>query len=146
MNTSKCDKASRWHIFIRVLGITALVLLMLVSSTGCVSFAGIPNTNSNSVSNLNKAIENDIKIQDKAIEINPQNSTAWNNTGVDLNKLNKFDEAIIAYNKAIEINPQNAYAWGGKGYALSKLNKSDEAIKAYEKAIEINPQLRSLAQ
>ena len=71
---------------------------------------------------------------------------AWYNKGVAIGKLNKSDEAIIAYDKAIEINPQNSDAWYDKAVTLDKLSKSDEAIKAYDKAIEINPQLRSLAQ
>ena len=53
--------------------------------------------------------------------------------------LNKYDEAIRAFDKAIEINPNDSDAWNEKGIALGKL-KYDEAIKAYDKAIEINPQ------
>jgi superkiller protein 3 len=53
--------------------------------------------------------------------------------------LNKYDEAIAAYNKAIEINPQYSYAWADKGKALVKLGKSEKAITAYDKALEINP-------
>jgi tetratricopeptide (TPR) repeat protein len=65
---------------------------------------------------------------------------AWNNKGLALDDLNKYDEAIKAFDKAIEINPQYSLAWYNKGRALYKLNKYDEAIKAYDKAIEINPQ------
>ncbi len=71
---------------------------------------------------------------------------AWYNKGVAIGKLNKSDEALIAYDKAIEINPQNSDAWYNKAVILNKLSKSAEAINAYEKAIEINPQLRNLAQ
>ena len=62
------------------------------------------------------------------------------NKGNALNNLNKYDEAIKAYDKAIEINPQNSMAWYNKGNVFTNLNKYDEAIKAYDKAIEINPQ------
>jgi tetratricopeptide (TPR) repeat protein len=48
--------------------------------------------------------------------------------------LNKFDEAIKAYDKAIEIDPQHSNAWYNKGLALTKLNRSNEAIKAFDKA------------
>ncbi len=40
----------------------------------------------------------------KAIEINPPNSIAWNNKGLTLSSLGKYNEAIKAYDKAIEIN------------------------------------------
>jgi hypothetical protein len=76
MKKPTSDKSSRNYTIIKVLGIIALIFLMLVSITGCVSFAGIPNVGSNNISNYNKALENDIKIQDKAIELNPQDSTA----------------------------------------------------------------------
>ena len=65
---------------------------------------------------------------------------AWNNKGLALDDINKYDEAIKAFDKAIEINPQYSLAWYNKGRALYKLNKFDEAIKAYDKAIEIDPQ------
>src|SRR5208283_252017 len=69
-----------------------------------------------------------------------QNSAAWDNKGIALCKLGKFDEAITAYDKAIEVDPQNSGAWYNKGRTLNKLNMSDEAIKAYDKVIELNPQ------
>ena len=66
---------------------------------------------------------------------------AWFCKGNALTNLNKYEEAIKAYDKAIEINPQYSMAWNNKGAVLyNKLGKVDEAIKAYDKAIEIDPQ------
>ncbi len=70
MNTSKCDEASRLHIFIRFLGIIAVLFLMPVSIAGCVPFAGIPNSRSKNASILNKS-DDVIAAFDKAIESNP---------------------------------------------------------------------------
>jgi tetratricopeptide (TPR) repeat protein len=56
-----------------------------------------------------------------------------------LYNLNKYDEAIKAYDKAIEIDLRNSLAWYNKGDSLGRLNKSDEAKKAYDKANGINP-------
>src|SRR5271157_692852 len=139
MKKETYDKGSQRHTITMALGITVLVCLMLVSISGCVSFSGIPNSGSNNVSILNKSDEA-LKAYDKAIEINPQNTDAWNNKGDALSKQNKYDEALKAFDKAIEINPQNTDAWNNKGDALSKQNKSDEAKKAYDKAIEIDSQ------
>ena len=47
---------------------------------------------------------------------------AWVYKGNVLSDLNKFDEAITAYDKAIEINPQSSEAWNNKGKALNKLD------------------------
>ncbi len=46
-----------------------------------------------------------IKADDKVLESNSQNSTSWYDKGVELDDLNKSDEAIKAYNKAIEDKP-----------------------------------------
>ena len=78
-----------------------------------------------------------IKADEKAIEINPENSTAWTNKGFALYSLNKYDEALAAYDKAIEINPRNEAAWYFKGDVLYKLNKSDKAGKAWDKQNDI---------
>ena len=68
------------------------------------------------------------------------NLPAWNNKGFSLYELNKFDEAIKAYDKRIGLLQDSDVPWTGKGLALDNLNKSDEAIKAFNKVIEIKPQ------
>jgi tetratricopeptide (TPR) repeat protein len=88
---------------------------------------------------LNNTYEKDIKIQDEAIRIDPQNETAWTNKGFALYLLNKYDEALASYDKAIEINPKDSDAWKDKGDVLYRLKKYDKAIMAYDKAIELNP-------
>ena len=44
-----------------------------------------------------------------------QDSDAWIAKGNTLFGLNKYDEAITAYDKAIEINPQDSIAWTTQG-------------------------------
>ena len=70
------DKACKRHTLIMALGITVLVFLMLVNIAGTLPSADIPDC-SNNVSNFNKCNET-LKAYDKAIEINPQDSKAWN--------------------------------------------------------------------
>ena len=72
-----------------------------------------------------KQVSEAIKAYDKAIEINSQNSIAWNNKGLTLSSLGKYNEAIKAYDKAIEINPQDSAAWYNKAVTLNRLNKSN---------------------
>jgi len=63
----------------------------------------------------------------------------WSNKGGSLNKLGRFDEAILCYNKALEIDPRYIRAWGNKGLSLDHLGRYDEAITCYNKALEIDP-------
>ena len=54
-------------------------------------------------------------------------------------KLEKYQEAIKAYQKAIEIQPDYQKTWNNLGLVYYKLEKYQESIKAYKKAIEIKP-------
>jgi tetratricopeptide (TPR) repeat protein len=57
-----------------------------------------------------------------------------------LNKLNRPEEAEVAYRKAIEIDPKWDGYWASLGNLLAnRLNRLDEAEAAYRKAIEIDP-------
>lgn len=78
---------------------------MLVSISGYVLFVSIPNSSSNNAYIFSESAEV-IKTCNKAIEIKPQYSEIWNNNGVALDNLGKYDEAMGAHNKATEINPQ----------------------------------------
>jgi tetratricopeptide (TPR) repeat protein len=141
MNETKYYKASRKHKNIKILGITALALLMLVSIAGVARFANSKDWNKEGV-DLNSLGKYDEAIEafDKAIEIDPHSSLAWYNKGNALYSLNKLDGAVKAYDKSIEINPKYPMAWNNKGVVLDNLNKHEEAIKAFDKAIEIDPQ------
>ena len=104
MNEDKCDKASRKHTIITVLGIASMILLILVNIAGAAQSTNVWFHKGSELMNLGKYNEA-IKAYDKAIEINPQDSDAWYNKGLDLEQLSKSDESIKAYEKAIEINP-----------------------------------------
>jgi len=89
-----------------------------------------------------------LKDLDRAIEINPQDKRAWLFKGAVLDsRLNRYNEALTAYDKAIEIGGTNAddkvllsNAWESKGYTLSKLGRYNESFEALDKAIELSPQ------
>jgi len=81
-----------------------------------------------------------LKNYEKAIEVNPKDSSTWYNKGLALYEIKNFEEAIKAYDKVTEINPQNSNAWYNKGLAFYEIKNFEEAIKAYDKVIEINPQ------
>ncbi|MGI0066747.1 MAG: tetratricopeptide repeat protein, partial [Nitrosotalea sp.] len=61
---------------------------------------------------------------DKALEIDPNHISAWNNKGIILSRLKRFEESVGCYDKAIEINPQYANAWYNKANALRNFAQS----------------------
>jgi tetratricopeptide (TPR) repeat protein len=60
----------------------------------------------------------------------------WNNKGISLGRLHKYNEALAAYEKAITIDPEFAGAWNNKGLILFLQRKYVDANAAYDKAIE----------
>ena len=81
-----------------------------------------------------------IKHYDKAIELRPQFTEAFNNRGAAKAELGQHKEAMKDYNKAIELNPQYAGALNNRGNAKARLEQHEEAMKDYNKVIELNPQ------
>ena len=94
-----------------------------------------------SVGQYKEAIED----YDKAIELNPNNSSYYNSRGISKVRLIKYDkdikgynEAINDYNKATELNPNNEKAHYNKGLAKARLKLYEESVDCYDKAIDLN--------
>jgi len=77
----------------------------------------------------------------KALEIDPQFSSAWTWLGSLLNrKLGRRVEAEVAYRKAIEADPKSSYAWASLGsLVMESFERYAEAETAFRKAIELEP-------
>jgi tetratricopeptide (TPR) repeat protein len=87
-----------------------------------------------------------IYYSEEAIRLDPQYALAWYSKGIALNSMEKYDEAIKAFDEAIRLEPilyGGAEAWVGKGYALDGLGKYNEAIEAYDKAINLDQNFSS---
>src|ERR1035437_710202 len=109
MNEAKCDKASKKHTIITVLGIASMMLLILVNIAGAAQSSNAWVQEGIMLDDSGK-FDEAIKAYNKAIEIDPQYFEAWINKGVGLVNLNKYDEAKASYEKEIKINP----SWEGK--------------------------------
>src|SRR5204862_218097 len=53
--------------------------------------------------------------------------------------LERYEEAVEAYDRAIAADPDNEEAWNNKGFTFFMLGIHDEALACYEKALAINP-------
>lgn len=76
---------------------------------------------------------------DKVLEMNPDNSVAWNNKGYYLASLKRYEEALKPLDKAIKLDPHSVRAWGNKAWALESLKRYREALETNEKAMQLNP-------
>ena len=64
---------------------------------------------------------------------------AWNNKGLALAGLKKYDKAIQCYDEALKIDPLLKEAWYNKGRAYALKGEHKKAIENYSKALEIDP-------
>jgi len=80
--------------------------------------------------------QNILASYDKALQINPDNIDAWNDQGIILEDLGRYQEAIAAYDQAIQVNPKFGWAWYNRGNALQALGRYEEALDSYDKAIQ----------
>jgi predicted O-linked N-acetylglucosamine transferase (SPINDLY family) len=84
-------------------------------------------------------LEEGVKIINRSLLINPNQSTAHNNCGNALKELKRFDEALASYDRAIKLKLNNAEVYSNRGLTLQELKKTDEALASYDRAISLKP-------
>ena len=80
-----------------------------------------------------------INLINRAIDLNPAQSSFYNNLGKILKEEGQLDQAIAASQQSVKIDPQNGDAYYNLGLALQDQGRLDQAIQAYQAAVEINP-------
>lgn len=80
-----------------------------------------------------------ISITDKVISEDPDNLPAWQDRGIALMKLRRFDEALLAHRRALALDPQNALSLQHVGHTLYLQDHQDEALKAYDESLCLYP-------
>lgn len=76
---------------------------------------------------------------EKAIEIDPNNSIAYNNLGILLKEKGELEKSEHMYKKVIALDPSFSAAYNNLGILLKEKGNLEEARRMYEKAIETDP-------
>ena len=63
----------------------------------------------------------------------------YNNQGNVLYQLQRYAEALAAYEQAIRLDPNDATLYSNKGHAVQHLGRHEEVLAAYEQAIRLDP-------
>lgn len=69
----------------------------------------------------------------RSVELNSNDSDAYNNMGLTHMALNDPEAAIIAYENAVSVDPQYDKAWINLSSTLSELGRMEEAEKSFSK-------------
>jgi tetratricopeptide (TPR) repeat protein len=90
--------------------------------------------------------EEALKMFDKAIELNSENSGAYNgrwwaflNLWQNEEMQEMLNESIEMFDKAIELNFSYQDAYNGRWWALFNLWQNEKALEMFDKVIELNP-------
>jgi tetratricopeptide (TPR) repeat protein len=70
----------------------------------------------------------------------PTSAQTWHNSGTLLLALDRYEEALEAFDRAITLDPALWQAWNNKGAALAKLGRHIEALAAFNQALALNPE------
>ena len=75
----------------------------------------------------------------KAIQLDPQNATAYKWRGITYNSIKEYHQAIDDLTKAIRLNPEDGLSYSIRGNAYLMLNNVPEAFRNCNIAIQFNP-------
>ncbi|HYP13438.1 MAG TPA: tetratricopeptide repeat protein, partial [Bryobacteraceae bacterium] len=74
----------------------------------------------------------------RALEMDPVDTTALNNLGATLTAAQRFDDAAVQFRKALEVDPDNYKAHSNLGVALARSGKFDDAVAPLQTALRLN--------
>jgi tetratricopeptide (TPR) repeat protein len=138
--------------------IVALVILTIIVSVSTVGCAGGTNSYRLGLKLFGeRRYQAAINELDKAIESNPNYPEAWYVKGDCYYNLQRYDDAVAAYEKAnwdrvkshreaidaaqkaLEAHPESAALWRLRGEFYRENGKLAEAMTCYDRALSINP-------
>lgn len=89
-------------------------------------------------------LEGSLKWYEKSMATGHQESEKiYNNMGVSLTRLSRYEDATASLEKAVGINSQYAEAWNNLSEVYKLSGRFDDAVNACDKAIQLAPQMVS---
>jgi tetratricopeptide (TPR) repeat protein/tRNA A-37 threonylcarbamoyl transferase component Bud32 len=76
---------------------------------------------------------------ERILEIRPDDTVAWTNSGFFHAKLDQLEQAAACLNHALRLNPRAFATWLSKAEVDEKLGRRDDALASYHKYIELAP-------
>ena len=86
-----------------------------------------------------KVFEVSNRLFDTALVLNPKETRSWYYKGKSLQKLEKLEEAVEAFNKILKIESDHFPALSGKNEALYYIGLQNDALETFDRLISRNP-------
>ncbi len=90
--------------------------------------------------------EHAIEHFNKALELCPIFPEAYNQRGLALYLLERYEESLADCRRAVELMPIHFGAWAGMGHCHAHQGKLHQAVECYERALSINPHMTQVRQ
>ena len=74
----------------------------------------------------------------RAVQMNPTDPEGWYGLGRILFTLQRFQDAVDAFQRSLNLLPDNMKAANNLGLAYEGLNRTDDAIRAYRQALALD--------
>jgi len=71
----------------------------------------------------------------RVLEINPENSDAWNNRGVAFFRMGKITEALSSWDRSVELDIGNLEPLRNKAFALRDQGRLEESLQIYDQLV-----------
>ncbi len=116
-----------------------LILCIVIGSTliGCESKVETHNRDALKFIRMGNYTEA-LNLLNKAVEIDPEDDTSWNNISLCYDAIGEYQLALEAAQKAVNLGKESEIEYSNLGNAYFDLGNVEEAKMAYEKALEID--------
>jgi len=74
----------------------------------------------------------------RATQVSAEFTGAWLTLGALLMELNKYMDAITAYERTTQLEPKNSRAWAGLGNSYARAMYPEKAVQAFERSIALD--------
>ena len=79
----------------------------------------------------------------RALDLDPNDASAWYNRGIAYDDLGDRDHAIADYTRAIRLEPNDALYYNNRGNSLIGKNDYEHAMADYDRAIRLDREIRA---
>ena len=76
-------------------------------------------------------------------QVSPESAEKYN-SGLELVKKRRFQEALAAFEEAVRLDGKNAQAYRAMGSTYKKLRNYQKSVEAYRMAVTVNPTMPRL--
>lgn len=96
--------------------------------------ARVNNNYANALGGIKGQVKDSLHYYDKAIQLNPNDSKAYNNRGNAYFRLGQYQRALENFDKAIHLDPTNSYFYYIRGWVYVKLGQYQRAVADFNEA------------